>query len=298
MNQARTDLAVELARQTPQLPNGVSLEEEDFSQYVHTERVIVHNAQGEKALGKPVGTYITLYAPDLRDGEQEVVEDCAKALAQQLKAMMKEGSVTPESPALIVGLGNRTVTPDSLGPRAVADVLVTRHLFSLLPEKVDRRAGCVAAIAPGVLGDTGLESGEVITALVKQIKPGCVIAIDALAAMSPQRLTTTVQLSDTGIAPGAGVGNNRPRLDKELLGIPVYAVGVPMVVHARTIVSDIVEQNGIRDAQKMIESCEDLFVTPKDIDTLAVYCAKVLSVGLNMALHGDLAYSEAVDLIT
>ncbi len=221
MNQAQTDLAVELARQTPQLPNGVSLEEEEFSQHVRAERVIVHTEEGAKALGKPTGTYITLHAPGLKDGEQEVVEDCAKALSRYLKPMIREGTVTPESPALIVGLGNRAATPDSLGPRTVTGVLVTRHLYSMLPDKVDRRAGCVAAIAPGVLGDTGLESGEVITALVKQIKPGCVIAIDSLAALSPQRLTTTVQLSDTGIAPGAGIGNKRPRLDQQSLGVPV-----------------------------------------------------------------------------
>lgn len=298
MNQARTDLAVELARQAPQLPNGVSLEEEDFSQYVHTERVVVHTEEGAKALGKPVGTYLTLYAPDLKDGEQEVIEDCAKALSKYLKSMIQQGTVTPERPALIVGLGNRSVTPDSLGPRTVSGVLVTRHLFSMLPEKVDRRAGCVAAIAPGVLGDTGLESGEVITALVKQVNPGCVIAIDALAALSTERLTTTMQLSDTGIAPGAGIGNNRPRLDQQSLGVPVYAVGVPMVVHARTIIADIVQRSGMGDAQKMGDMAEDMFVTPKDIDTLAEYCAKALSTGLNMTLHGDLAYSEAIDLIT
>ncbi len=295
---SRTDLAVELAKQTPRLPNGVSFEEKDFSNHVHVERVIVENEEGEKALNKPKGMYITLHAPELRDGDPEVIEDCAKALASMMGILMEKVKVTREAPALIVGLGNRAITPDSIGPRTVEDVLVTRHLFSLLPDKIDERASVVAAIAPGVLGDTGLESGEVIDALVKEIKPSCVIAIDSLAALSPQRLTTTVQLSDTGIAPGAGVGNNRPRLDQALLGVPVYAVGVPMVVHARTIVEDLAQQSGMGNVQKMLDACEDLFVTPKDIDMLAANCSKVLSTGLNMALHGDLAYSEAVDLIT
>ncbi len=298
MNNARTDLAVELVKQTPTVPNGVLFEEKDFSSRVHVERVIVQNEEGEKAIGKPRGMYITLHAPELRDGDPETIEDCAKALGEMMHIIMEKVKVTPQAPALIVGLGNRAITPDSIGPRTVEDILVTRHLFSLLPEKIDKRAGSVAAIAPGVLGDTGLESGEVIDALVKQIKPCCVIAIDSLAAMSPQRLTTTVQISDSGIAPGAGVGNNRPRLDEALLGVPVYAVGVPMVVHARTIVEDLAQQSGMGNIQKMLDVCEDLFVTPKDIDTLATSCAKVLSTGLNMALHGDLAYSEAVDLIT
>jgi spore protease len=295
----RTDLAVELVKQTPNVPPGVLFEEGEFSSRVHIERVIVKDEQGEKALGKPKGAYITLHAPALREGDPEVIKDCARAFGQQLSEMLGSWKAVPEAPALIVGLGNRAVTPDSLGPRTVEQVLVTRHLFSLLPEKVNREAGSVAAIAPGVLGDTGLESGEVIAALVREVKPGLVIAIDALAAIAPSRLLTTIQFSNTGIAPGAGVGNNRPRLDEASLGIPVVAVGVPMVVHARSIVQELAEQSGQRNVKKMLDACEDMFVTPKDIDTLADHCAQVLSMGLNIALHGeDLAYSDALDLLS
>lgn len=295
----RTDLAIEAARSMEHIPNGIRVEERDLNDSVRMERVIVVDEAGERAIGKPRGTYITLHAHEMTEGAQDVQEDCARALAHELEQLLPQRHHTDRAPVLVVGLGNRSITPDSLGPRTVDKLLVTRHLYSLLPDQVDARAGCVAAIAPGVLGETGMESGEVIAALVEKIQPCAVIAIDALAALSTTRLTRTIQLADTGIAPGAGIGNRRPRLDRALLGVPVLAVGIPMVVHALSLVSDVLEQSGHRnfDEQRMQQACGNLIVTPKDIDQIAARCAKVLATGLNMALHGDLAYAEAVDLV-
>lgn len=295
----RTDLAIEAALSMERIPGGIEVEERDINDSVRMERVIVTNEEGEKAIGKPQGTYITLHAHEMAEGEHGVQENCAKAFAHELGQLLPERRHGDRDPVLVVGLGNRAITPDSLGPRTVDKLLVTRHLYALLPDQVDERAGCVAAIAPGVLGETGMESGEVIVALVQKIRPCAVIAIDALAALSTTRLTRTIQLADTGIAPGAGIGNRRPRLDKALLGVPVLAVGVPMVVHAMSLVSDVLEQSGHRsfDQARVQQACGNLIVTPKDIDEIAARCAQVLAIGLNMALHGELAYAEAVDLV-
>ena len=297
----QTDLAMEAAQIAGHLPDGVRVEEQFFTKDVHIHRVLIDNEQGQRAIGKPPGIYITIQAQTLTGADANVAADCTRALSEQLQTLFVQ-KPDRKHPVLIVGLGNRSITPDSLGPRVLEHLLVTRHMFALVPEQVDKRATSVAAIAPGVLGETGLESGEVIEALVEQIHPSMVIAIDALAALSPTRLATTVQLSDTGIAPGAGIGNQRPRLDQALLGVPVIAIGVPTVVHATSLVvhalTDTVGPPDEAHRQALQQACGDLIVTPKDIDTIIAGCATVVARGLNMALHGDLALHEAAQLFS
>lgn len=298
----RTDLALEAATMhQPGVPHGVRVYEDTTYDKVKVTRVTVENEIGQQAVGKPPGTYVTVEAPGLTGGDGDIALETAIAFARELSMLISD-KLSKDKPALIVGLGNRHVTPDSLGPRVTEHLLVTRHIFNLIPDQIDERATCVCAIAPGVLGDTGMESGEVISSLVKEIKPSFVIAVDALASASAHRIATTVQLADTGISPGAGIGNNRPRLDEQSLGVPVYAVGVPTVVHAATLASEaanaaLQEKRGglgmINQVSDLLRAhCGDMIVTPKDIDQISEDCATTVANGLNMALHPGMTLEE------
>lgn len=301
MHNVRTDLALEAAVMSPQgVPAGVQIQEDASAHGVKVTRVLVENDEGMRAVGKPQGTYITVEAQGLTGSDADVAQQTARTFGKEL-AIMVGDKVSKQRPALIVGLGNRSVTPDSLGPRVAQHVFVTRHIFNLLPDQVDERASSVCCIAPGVLGDTGMESGEVIAALVREINPSFVVAVDALASASARRIATTVQLADTGISPGAGIGNNRPRLDADSLGVPVYAVGVPLVVHAATLVSEAARaglQNKkpepeITDLEEVLSThCGDMIVTPKDIDQIAEDCAQTVADGINIALHPGMTLDE------
>ena len=214
---------------------------------------------------------------------------------------------------LVAGLGNRSVTPDALGPRTVERVLVTRHMEGCLPADVSGRMASVCAAAPGVLGVTGIETAEVLRSMTEHVRPDAVIAIDALAARSSQRICSTIQIADTGITPGSGVGNHRKALTRQTLGVPVIAVGVPMVVYASTIASDamrdLIRADGAceseADEEKLAASVErvvssrlgDLIVTPREVDALAERMAGILAEGINLALHPQLAPEEIAQLI-
>lgn len=305
--QHRTDLALELATMTEKLPEGIKVEEDKSYEGLTVTRVRVLDSVGQNAIGKPPGVYITIEAPELTGTDAELAERVSQACAKELSSLIKD-RLSKDKPVLIVGLGNRAVTPDSLGPRVVNHTMVTRHIFNLLPDQVDERMNCVSAIAPGVLGETGMESGEVISSLVKEVNPTCVIAIDSLAAMAAYRIATTVQIADTGISPGAGIGNRRPRLDEQSLGIPVIAVGVPMVVHAGEMIAEAAQRvmsdkggQGQWD-DKLNEvlktSAGDLIVTPKEIDSIAESCAKTVANGLNMALHPGISLEETIRFLS
>lgn len=301
MASIRTDLAMESAQAMGEHIQGVQVTEEKAQYpgaFVHTVEVL--DEQGEQAIGKPKGIYVTITSEEMTQDEPATEKAIAEALKEKLLEMLK----TPpdkDPPILIVGLGNREITADSLGPGVVDDILVTRHLLRYLPEYLDKRANNVCAIAPGVLGDTGIETEEVVRSIVGQIHPSCVIAIDSLASRSIKRIATTVQLANTGIAPGAGVGNHRPKLDEKSLGIPVIAIGVPMVVYAATIVEEAAEQAlanpqiGQSCREKVGEivksDCGDMVVTPKEIDKIVRSCAAMIANGINMAVHG-IEYDE------
>jgi len=306
-SEVRTDLAIESVRSRPEdHSSGVEVDEE-HAEGVEITRVHVTNADGERLIGKPQGYYITLDAPDLRRRNTEVQERVAGLLARQLRQLLR---LREDSKVFVVGLGNWNATPDALGPKVVEDILVTRHLAAQVPENFAGEMRSVAALAPGVLGLTGIETGEIIRGIVDRIAPDVVIAVDALASRSIERILRTIQIADTGIHPGSGVGNHRVGIDRETLGVPVVAVGVPTVVHAATIAADTIEllaaklasdtaYRGLAElaaddkrqmiAEVLAPAVGDLMVTPKEIDVLIEDMAKIIAAGINAAVHPKVA---------
>lgn len=282
----RTDLAMEAktlweesAGETTKLRGVRARETAHNGIPVTTVEILDHH--GEEALGKPAGRYITLELPRL----ERDVRRLAEILAEELAALLR---LKPGQSVLIVGLGNDAVTPDAIGPQSVAGLFLTRHLIKHLPEQF---GSCrpVSAVTPGVLATTGIESAEIVRGVVAHVKPDCVIAVDALAAASPERLCRTIQLSDTGIVPGSGVGNSRAALQERTLGVPVYCIGVPTVVDAATLTARSGERSG---AEKT------MIVTPRDIDAQIQFLSSVLSGGMNLALHPELEYEDFAQFVT
>ncbi|NLJ74503.1 MAG: GPR endopeptidase [Firmicutes bacterium] len=241
----RTDLALESheviveKEGPPELP-GVKVDTEK-TEYATISRVTVESDLGAQMMGKAPGHYSTIEAPILREHNREVQEDIAQLLAKELEWFMEQSGLGPEDGVLVVGLGNWNATPDALGPRVVENLMVTRHLLEMSPPELRKGLRPIAAISPGVLGLTGIETGEIIMGVSERIGAKAVICIDALASRSVERLCSTIQISDTGINPGAGVGNRRLPINLETLGVPVIAIGIPTVVHAVTIVSDALD---------------------------------------------------------
>ena len=295
MGNQRTDLALEAkelweesAQETTQL-SGVIAREEKVGNYNITHVEVV-DAEGEKALGKPIGKYVTMEMEKLcTQGKSDYIM-AAEALADQLGKLLE---IPEKGPVLVAGLGNRDVTPDIIGPKTLESVLVTRHLVELVPEHFGRFRP-VSAVEAGVLGDTGVESGEVIHAVAEAIKPTCIIAVDALASRSLERMFRTVQITDTGIVPGSGVGNHRMALTKETMGIPVIAIGVPTVVDAGTLCIDLLEKTGQpdKDPEALLKLGSNLFVTPREVDSYGETMSKVLGLGISLALHVDLSVED------
>lgn len=320
-----TDLAVEVhelikeqgARQTPpeetDIP-GVQVENAG-TENVKISRVKINSIQGQNALGKPMGNYITFDVPGIKEGDMDVYEETCKALATELVSILK---LQEKSTVLVVGLGNWNITSDSLGPKVVSKLMVTRHLLEYVPEEVEDGVRPVCAIAPGVLGITGMETGEIIRGIVDRIRPNCIIAIDALASRRLERVNTTIQIADTGISPGSGVGTKRMDLSRDTLGIPVIAIGVPTVVDAATVANDTIDlvvdsfldkaeqgtdffnmlKNIGKDEkyQLMQKSLEpyhgNLIVTPKEIDEVVERIAKAIANGINIALHQGITMDD------
>ncbi len=299
----RTDLAREAVQDAPDIP-GVEVREDDAAQGVHRVRVTITSDEGERAIGKKKGTYVTLEAPELARGDTEIDEGCSRLLAEEIKSMAGDAV---QGVVLVVGLGNRMVTPDALGPAVCDNVFVSRHIHEYAPDAIDARIGNVSAIAPGVLGITGIETGEIVEGIVERLKPALIIAIDSLAARNIDRIRTTIQLADTGIAPGAGIGNKRKALDRETLGVPVIAIGVPLVVYASTIAQELVQaamDKGPVDAalrDKMGKTLggvaevegADMIVTPKEVDKVVKDVSRIIADGLNIALHQHITLEEA-----
>ncbi len=303
MRQIRTDLAMESfrAHNADSLP-GVQVntwEEGDVS----VTEVLIADPEGEKLLGKRMGSYITITFPQGRARDALLRASASAVLGEELARLLPPCE-DPREPILVIGLGNRQVTPDSLGPLTVDRTLVTRHMFRELPQAVDERMRSVCAVAPGVLGMTGLETVELVLGAVETVRPRAVIAVDALSARECSHLGATIQLSDAGIQPGSGVGNRRRALDRESLGVPVIALGVPMVVHAATIVRDAMDllSGGEGDqheealdnlARELLNSSMgEMIVTPREVDSLVAEAASMLAAGVNRALHPELGERE------
>lgn len=291
----RTDLAMEARELHPSLP-GVT-EETEEREGVSISRITLTTDDAAKRLEKRRGRYVTLDAPELIDRPLDLFERVSRTLADELTHLM-EGLGACEN-VLVVGLGNRAITPDSLGPRVVESVYVTRHIKQYLPDALPGPVRAVSAVAPGVLGVTGVETMEIVRGVVEHCRPDLVIAVDSLASRRAARISTTVQLTDTGISPGAGVGNNRTGLDRETLGVPVIAIGVPLVVFATTISQDtislIADETGLHNdeerlkelaAKVIAEHIGELIVTPKEIDSIVADMTRIVADGINMALFG------------
>ena len=234
----------------------------------------VLDVAGENALCKPIGDYYTLALDPLLRREDDAFENAAQTLAELLRGVLP---LMPDASVLVVGLGNRAITPDAVGPDAIDSVMVTRHLREQLPEHFGQFRS-VAALAAGVPGTTGVESADMIRALAGHLRPDAIIAVDALACAELGRLGRTVQLTDTGITPGSGVGNDRAGLSRDTLGIPVAAIGLPTVIDA----------GGFSDDPR----AEQMFVTPRDIDTVVRDAAKLIGYGINLALHDGLTIGD------
>lgn len=241
----RTDLAVEAkdmyveTKPRKEKVPGVSVKDE-VHDHVKVSRIII-SKEGEAALKKKAGTYVTIYADGVKKQDTELQESASTVLAKELETFIKQHELNLDAKGLIVGLGNWNVTPDALGPMTVDNLLVTNHLFELEYETVEDGYRPVAAISPGVMGVTGMETSDIILSIIDQFKPSFVIVVDALASRSIDRINETIQLTDTGIHPGSGVGNHRKELSEETLGIPVIAIGVPTVVDAVTIANDTLD---------------------------------------------------------
>jgi len=321
MFNARTDLAIEAREmyfETGKIDTeikGVKVEEKKYDKDILVTRVEILDRSGEEALGKGKGHYITIELPKNESREQETYEEACQVCATELDTLLKDnlsGSV------LIVGLGNWNITADAVGPKALKSVLVTRHLLEYMPEEIDSRLKSVCAVSPGVLGLTGVETGEIVKGLVQKVQPSLVIAIDALCARCIDRVNNTIQLTDTGIVPGAGVGNRRKALTKETLGVPVIAIGVPTVIDAATIAGDTMdmlieslkqtagENNSLLKILSLAEQEDkyvlikevlgerhsDFVVTPKEIDTLVDDVAAIIANGINIALHEGITLED------
>lgn len=289
----RTDLAAEAhtlwrenAKNTTEL-SGVRAREERVNGYT-VNRVEVLDREGERALGKPQGTYLTLNLSPLRRGDSDAFERAVNAVAKLLRPLLpSEGAV------LVAGIGNRRMTPDALGPLALEHLLVTRHLGEVLP---DFRP--VAAIGAGVLGTTGMEVAEWVRGAAQRIRPAAVVLVDALAARSLDRLCTTVQIADSGLVPGSGVGNHRKALTRDILGVPVISVGVPTVVDAGTLAMDLVGAcGGEIDRAALPQEGKNLFVTPDSIDAKIADTAKLIGYALNLALQPQLEFEDMAALV-
>lgn len=283
-NIARTDLALENAETISSVPDGISLCEEEFGP-VKITRIKITDKAGENAIGKPKGSYITAEVPRFT-ASAGLDRKTASLLSRELGVLLPEN----RDLVLVVGLGNTDITPDALGPLVCEKILATRHISKDLANELglsDLKG--VAVITPGVLGKTGIETRELIFSVVKSISPSAVIIIDALAARNLSRLGSTVQISDTGICPGSGVGNSRAEISEKFLGVPVISMGVPTVVDAKTLVEDLTDNKGA--------GCPDMIVTPKEIDMMINRACELLSASINLCLQPSLSLDEILGLI-
>lgn len=286
--QLRTDLALEAREFVDEKEEGVVVKEEE-QDGIKISEIKILNQKAAKKMNKPIGTYITAeLAPltdNLRDGDSK-----AEYIGKLIEPLLpKEGTI------LIAGIGNETITPDALGPKSADNILATRHITGELKRSLGLSGlRSVAVLAPGVLGQTGIETGELIKSVVESIKPSAVIAIDALASRSLSRLGCTIQISDAGISPGSGVGNHRLSLNKETMGIPVIGIGVPTVVDAQTLALELIPEAKLSYQQKGLVSPrgEQMIVTPREIDLLIERASRLVGMSLNCALHKGLSVED------
>ncbi len=308
----RTDLAIEakeyFEEENKRKIPGIEIEVSSERKNIKVTKVQITDEIGSAAIGKPIGNYITIETPDFKNRDIDLMEDVSRVLAGEL---IKLADLKEDSSVLIVGLGNWNITPDALGPKVAEKVMVTRHITEYVPEQIDDSVRPVSAISPGVLGITGIETGEIVQGIINHIKPDLIIAIDALASRKMDRINSTIQISDTGINPGSGVGNNRKELSENSLGVRVIAIGIPTVVDAATMANDTIDMiieglikegknnkglfdmlNNLNREEKtqlinevFSDEMKNLMVTPKEIDSIIEDISDVSADGLNISLH-------------
>lgn len=319
----RTDLALEekerFESDNVEIPGVVLEEDYDEEREMRITRVVIETENGARTMGKPAGTYLTLETPNLALPDDDTHMEIASELCRHIRELIdkniekggekKEGEQAGDMSVLVVGLGNREVTPDALGPYVADHLAVNRHIIKEYGKYAMgmERANMISAIVPGVMGQTGMESSEIVRGIVAETHPDIVIAVDALAARNSRRLNRTVQIADTGIHPGSGVGNHRIGMTKESLGVPVIGIGVPTVVDAATIVNDTMENfiralessDALRGVGRELRSynagekyefvkeliaphLNGMFVTPKDVDELIHHISHTISEAINM----------------
>lgn len=309
----RTDLALEAREMYYETAaaeaeiDGVEVSGKEFGEDLKVTRVKITSPAGEQALNKPMGNYITIEIPNPMCEDSELYQKARDVCAEELRGILNlKGTET----VMVIGLGNQNIIADALGPKVVDELVITRHLKKYIPNEFGDETRSVCALSPGVLGTTGIETGEVVKGLVEKVGPDILIAVDALCSRRMDRVNSTIQIADTGITPGAGVGNTRMSLNRETLGIPVIAVGVPTVVDAATIAGDtidliaeefknngksfenLVELGGESDKYSLIKrvlspSFGDLIVAPKDVDKAVEDISSVIAAGINLALHDE-----------
>ncbi len=312
----RTDLAIEISdvikldrAEDYQIP-GVEITEKNLEDnQIHISRVRILNEEGENQMGKPKGDYITIECPGIKRNDPSLHEKVIDGLSQAIASLLPKVNNRSLN-VLVIGLGNRFATPDTLGPKVANQVFVTRHVALKAPELIEEDVAHLSSFAPSVMGLTGIETAEIIRGVAENVKPDCIIAIDALAARHVSRINSTIQISDTGISPGAGVGNRRKELNEKTIGCKVIAIGVPTVVDTATLVSDTLSEI----VKKMVEEAEhspifdllnhadeadhyalvqeclgdeirELFVTPKEIDEIIEYLSSIIANAINIAVH-------------
>ncbi|MHB8170020.1 MAG: GPR endopeptidase [Thermincolia bacterium] len=291
---------------------GVRKDEEKFENATVTTVTVV-TPEAEQIMGKPIGSYITIEAPGIRRNNRDIQREISQILAKKLVDVL---NLKEHTTILLVGLGNWNATPDALGPTVIDHTMVTRHIHKYAPEELRGGLRSVCALAPGVLGITGIETAEIIRGVVDRVKPDLVIAIDALAATNVERICSTIQISTTGINPGSGVGNRRTGINIETMGVPVYAIGVPTVVHAGVIANAVVEGlvNELQTSPTLYQIYKglnpqavqgiitnvmapfagNLMVTPKEIDELIENTSEIIAAGLSQALHPGIGPEECM----
>lgn len=297
--QIRTDLALEARESVSEREehlHGVQVEEEYKEESeIKITRVTIESKNGARLLGKAMGTYVTLEAPNMAHPDEDYHEEIARELAYQIKSLLPKEK--EQLSILIIGLGNREVTADSLGPRVVDNLTITRHMVMEFGNAAyeGRKLPLTSSLVPGVMAKTGMESQEIISGVVAQTHPDLVLVIDALAARSIKRLNRTIQISNAGINPGSGVGNYRNAIQEENLGVPVIALGVPTVVDAATIVQDVVfkdcsmEDQDFLDRKEKITGAMDelynMYVTGKDVDYEIQQISHIICSAIHLALE-------------
>lgn len=298
--QVRTDLALE-ARESVQNADedirGIRVEEYEIAEDdIHVTKVMIDTKNAARVLGKPIGCYVTIEAPAMVEPDEQYHREISDVLAKELKEMLPNKEA--EQSILVVGLGNRDVTADSLGPHVVDNLQITRHIIRQYGNAAyeKEKVNLISSIEPGVMAKTGMETAEIIKGIVDETKPDILVVIDALAARSTRRLNRTIQITNTGIQPGSGVGNHRNELTEESLEVPVIAIGVPTVVDAATIVGDAFSKCCKEDEIWNYERYEgfyrhalselyDMYMTGKDIDAVIKRVSFTISEGINMALE-------------